>query len=73
MKVRAIQAAFHNGARVRVGDVLDVPDTLKAAWFVSVDAVSPGAPARPARRREVPVALSQIGKEAPTGPIENLV
>lgn len=73
MKVRATQAAFHNGCRVRPGDVLDVPDTMKAAWFVSIDSVTAVAPARPARRREAPVALSQIGKEAPTGPIENLV
>lgn len=70
MKVRVIQTAFHNGARVRVGDVVDVPDTFKASWFVSLDAVSP---ARPARKREAPVALSQLAKEVPAGPVENLV
>jgi len=73
MKVRAIQTAFHDGRRVRPGELLDVPDTLKAAWFVSADTVAPAPPVRSARKREAPVALSQLAKEVPTGPVENLV
>jgi hypothetical protein len=74
MKVRAIQFAFHDGRRVRPGDELHVPDTLKASWFVSADSVvAPAPPAKAGRKREASVALSQIGKEAPAGPIDNLV
>lgn len=73
MKVRATQTAFHDGRRVRPGDLLDVPDTLKAAWFVPADAVTPAPPVRSARKRETPVAFSQLAKEVPTGPVENLV
>jgi hypothetical protein len=74
MKVRATQTAFHEGRRVRPGDELNVPDTLKASWFVSADSVvAPASPAKAGRKRDTPVALSQIGKEAPAGPIDNLV
>ena len=73
MKVRAIQPAFHDGRRVRVGDELDVPDTLKASWFVRADEPAPVAPARPARKREAPVALSQVAREQTAGPLDNLV
>ena len=34
MKVKAIQPAFFNGSRVRVGQELDVPSGMKGAWFV---------------------------------------
>ena len=73
MKVRVAQTAFHEGARVRVGDVIDVADTFKASWFVPLESIGPGTPARPARRREAPVALSQLAKEVPTNMVENLV
>lgn len=72
MKVRAIQTAFHDGRRVRPGEELDVPDTLVASWFVRADGLAPAEPARPARRAR-PVALSQLAKEVPAGPVENLV
>lgn len=70
MKVRAIQSAFYDGRRVRPGDELDVPDTLTASWFVRA---APAPPAAGRRRREAPVALSQLGKEAPTGPLDKSV
>jgi hypothetical protein len=73
MKVRAIQPAFHDGRRVRPGDELDVPDTLTASWFVRADTAPPAAPAAGRRRREAPVALSQLGKEAPAGPLDKSV
>lgn len=59
MKVIAIKPAFFNGARVRVGDEIEVPSTMKASWFTSVEAVAP-APAKP---KAAPKALSQVGKE----------
>ena len=34
MKVKAIQPAFFNGSRVRVGQELDVPPGMKGSWFV---------------------------------------
>jgi hypothetical protein len=71
MKVRATQAAFYAGRRVRPGELLDVPDTLKATWFVSADTVA-APPAKAARKRE-PVALSQVAKETAVGPVDNLV
>ena len=73
MKVRAIHPAFHDGRRVRPGDELDVPDTLVASWFVRADTAAPAAPAAGRRRREAPVALSQLGKEAPAGPLDRSV
>lgn len=73
MKVRATQAAFFDGRRVRPGELLDVPDALKAAWFAPADVVAPAAPVRPVRKREAPVSLSQLAKEVPTGPVENIV
>jgi len=62
MKVTAISPAFHNGARVRVGDVVEVPDGFKASWATASDAVK--APAKPAKAaKSKPRALSQAGKE----------
>ena len=72
MKVRAIQSAFYDGRRVRPGDELDVPDTLTASWFVRADGPAPAEPAKPARRAK-PIALSQLGKEAPAGPLDKSV
>lgn len=58
MKVIAISPAFYNGARVRVGDVVDVPEGFKASWAAPTDSVKPQAkPGKPEPR-----ALSQVGK-----------
>lgn len=59
MKVTAISPAFYNGSRVRVGDVVDVPEGFKASWAAPVDSVKP--PAKPPAKPE-PRALSQAGK-----------
>lgn len=58
MKVTAISPAFYNGARVRVGDVVDVPEGFKASWAAPVDSVKP--PVKSAKPE--PRALSQAGK-----------
>jgi hypothetical protein len=58
MKVTAISPAFYNGARVRVGDVVDVPDGFKASWAAPADDIK--APSKPAKAE--PRALSQAGK-----------
>lgn len=58
MKVTAISPAFYNGSRVRVGDVVDVPEGFKASWAAPVDSVKP--PAKPTKSE--PRALSQAGK-----------
>ena len=63
MKVTAIKPAFHNGARVRVGDQLEVADDFKGSWFVkaeSVEAAKVVSAAKPSRPQ--PKALSQMGK-----------
>lgn len=59
MKVTAIKPAFHDGARIRVGDQVEVPEGFKASWAAPVDAVK--TPAKPAK--QAPRALSQSGKE----------
>lgn len=62
MKVIAIKPAFHNGARVRVGDVVEVTDSHKGSWFTAADTVKALAKtAKPAKPE--PRALSQAGKE----------
>jgi hypothetical protein len=58
MKVTAISPAFYNGSRVRVGDVVDVPEGFKASWAAPADSVKP--PAKSAKPE--PRALSQAGK-----------
>lgn len=62
MKVIAIKPAFHNGARVRVGDVVEVADGHKGSWFTAADTVK--APAKAVKpSKPEPRALSQAGKE----------
>lgn len=64
MKVIAIKPAFHNGARVRVGDVVEVADGHKGSWFAKAIAPEAKAVVKPAKvSRETPRALSQAGKE----------
>jgi hypothetical protein len=62
MKVTAISPAFYNGARVRVGDVLDVPDGFKASWATAAESVKATPKATKPAKPE-PRALSQAGKE----------
>lgn len=74
MQVRATSEAFYGGRRVRVGDVIDVPDTFKASWGTPVPkaaAVDP-APPKATRKRET-IALSQVAREKAAGPLDDLV
>lgn len=61
MKVTAIKVAFYNGRRVRVGDVVEVPEGLKGSWFAKSD--SPAAKAaKVAPKKDEPKALSELAK-----------
>jgi hypothetical protein len=64
MKVVAIKPAFYNGARIRVGDEVEVADDFKAAWAVKTQTVEAKAAAKQAAKpaRQEPKALSQVGK-----------
>lgn len=63
MKVIAIKAAFFNGTRVRVGDEVDVPESLKGSWFVAADAVKA---VKPTKRVTQPSTLSDLAKSPVT-------
>jgi hypothetical protein len=71
MMVRAVQMAFYGGRRVRVGDLVDVPDGYKAAWAVPASLAPAPAP-KPERKRGQ-VALSQVARENVKGPLDELV
>lgn len=71
MQVRVTHMAFHEGRRVRPGDVIDVPETFKAHWFAPVTA-GPAQP-EPAPRKKGPATLSQLAKTTTAGPLDNLV
>lgn len=58
MKVIAIKPAFFNGQRIRVGAELEVPDNLKASWFVKSDNAKPKAEKA---KKDEPKALSELG------------
>lgn len=63
MKVVALKPGFLNGRRVRAGDELEVPDTLKATWLAPIaSAAAKAATPKPAAPKK-PMALSQMGKE----------
>jgi hypothetical protein len=66
MLVRALQLGFWGNTRRRAGEVFEVPDGTKAKWFAPESETK--APERP--KRTAPVALSQLGKELPKGPID---
>lgn len=60
MQVTAIKPAFYNGRRVRVGDVVEVPETNKGSWFAKNDtAAAKAAKAEPVK--DTPKALSELG------------
>lgn len=61
MKVIAIKPAFYNGARVRVGAELEVPDTLKGSWFAKADTAA-AKPAKVSKAKDEPKALSELPK-----------
>lgn len=62
MKVTAIKPAFHDGARIRVGDVVEVPEGFKASWAAPAEVAKAQAKAAKPTKSE-PRALSQAGKE----------
>jgi hypothetical protein len=61
VKVIAIQPAFYNGARVRVGAEVDVPDNLKGSWFAKANTPEAKATKAPKPKAE-PKALSELAK-----------
>jgi hypothetical protein len=62
MKVVASTMAFYNGARVRPGAVVEVPDNFRASWFKPVG--SPEAKAvRAPKAKPEPKSLSELNKE----------
>lgn len=65
MKVKALDAGFYAGNRVRAGQVFEVPEGTKAKWFVAVDEIKADeAPKGPkARKKDEPATLSQAGKQ----------
>lgn len=66
MKVKALQAGFFGGARIREGQEFEVPSGTKGSWFVAVEEFK--APA-PAKAKAAPKTLSEMAKapaEAPT-------
>ena len=71
MKIRVTQTAFWDGSRRRVGQVLEVPEGTKGSWFEVVEGEPSAAKqARAKKEKPEPVALSEIGKEAPVGPLD---
>lgn len=60
MKVKALQAGFFGGARIRVGQEFEVPAGTKGSWFVAVEEYK--APAKSKGKAE-PKTLSEIAKE----------
>lgn len=71
MKVKATSPGFFGGMRRRVGDVFEVSEGTKGAWFMEVPAK--GAPVDPVekpKRKAQPVALSELGKEKSVGPLD---
>lgn len=61
MKVIALKPAFYNGARIRAGAELEVPDNMKGSWFVKADTIEAKA-AKPAKQKAEPKALSELAK-----------
>jgi hypothetical protein len=59
MKVKALQAGFFGGARIREDQEFEVPSGTKGSWFVAVEEFK--APAK-APAKAVPKTLSEIAK-----------
>lgn len=63
MKVKALDAGFFDGKRVRAGQVFEVPEGTKGKWFVALaDVKAPEAPKAKGKKAE-PQTLSEFGKQ----------
>lgn len=65
MKVKALEAGFFAGNRVREGAVFEVPEGTKGKWFVPVDEVK-AEPAPKAKGKKEPSTLAEAAKETPS-------
>lgn len=63
MKVKALQTGFFNGSRVREGEVFEVPEGTKSAWFVAVEEYK--EPAK-GKAKAQPRTLSEMAKQPAT-------
>lgn len=73
MKVKATKAGFFGGSRRRVGDVFDVPDGTKAAWFVDLEKAPVSVNQGGKGSGQKPVSLSEMAKKAAVGPLDSIV
>lgn len=64
MKVKALQAGFFGGSRVREGQEFEVPEGTKGSWFVVVEEYK--APAK-SKGKAAPATLSELAKEPAVG------
>lgn len=63
MKGVALKTAFHDGALVHEGSVVEVPEGFKASWFAPHESAAAKA-AKPVKPAKVePKALSEMGSE----------
>lgn len=60
MKVKALQAGFFGGSRIREGQEFEVPAGTKGSWFLAVEDFK--APAEKPSKKQ-PKTLSEIAKE----------
>lgn len=59
---------------MRVGEVVDVPDSFKGTWGTAVPTTAPVEPTPPkAPRKRETIALSQVAREKTAGPLDELV
>lgn len=59
MKVIALKEGFFAGSRVRVGQVIDVPQGTKGTWFTPASTDESKTPAKPAKPAGKPAANGQ--------------
>ena len=60
MKVKALDAGFFAGSRIRAGQEFEVPEGTKASWFVPVGEFK--APAK-VKAKAQPTTLSELAKQ----------
>lgn len=65
MKVKALQAGFFGGTRVRLGQEFEVPEGTKGSWFVAVKEFKAPA-ADKGKAKAQPATLSELAKEPVT-------
>lgn len=63
MEVIAIKPAFYDGNRVRVGDKLEVPSTLKGSWFVPESSPQAKTPKESSPPAKGPKTLSEMARQ----------